>query len=116
MDITTMTQSRNHITEGYRETTGLTESERHRLLMAERRRIAIDILADRPAPVNLKVLAAEVAEREAGVDATSEDAVKRVMTTLHHTHLPRMDAAGVIDYDPSEFRVISATLYLSPVS
>ena len=28
------------------------------------------------------------------------DEINRVEVALHHAHLPKMDAAGVIDYDP----------------
>ena len=77
-------------------TTGLSESERHLLLSAERRRIALSVLEDRADPMDLEALAAAVAAR---ADDDGEDAVDRTMIDLHHSHLPRMDDLGVVDYD-----------------
>ena len=77
----------------------LTVQEHHRLLAAERRRLALDILADETAIVDLEDLAAEIAAREVGPDADGE-AVERVALSLHHVHLPHMADVGVLDYDP----------------
>ena len=85
-------------------TSGLTTSERHALLAAERRRVTLEILAGRTAPVDLEEVATEVAAREDGVDA-SEEATKRVTLSLHHTHLPKMADLGVLKYDPDSHRI-----------
>lgn len=77
---------------------GLTETERHRLLAVERRRIALDVLAERAAPVELSALATEIAAREDGRDVSDEATVKRIKLTLHHTHLPKMESFGVVEY------------------
>lgn len=93
-------------------TTGLSESDRHLLLSAERRRIALSVLAGRDSPMNLEALATAVAAREHGEEAAeeaaetvAEDGVDRTMIDLHHCHLPRLDDLGVIDYDPDARRV-----------
>lgn len=81
-------------------TADLTETEQYRLLTEEQRRLALEVLADRDGgPIELADLAAAIAERERG--AADEAAVERVAVTLHHNHLPRMDALGVLDYDPA---------------
>lgn len=86
--------------DGPTEAAELTEDDRHRLLAAERRRIALDVLAERTVPVDLETLAAAVAARETDdPDEPTGDAVERVAVTLHHAHLPRMADYGVIDYD-----------------
>ena len=81
------------------ETTGLTESERYRLLANERRRIALAVLADRSTPIGLDGLAEEIASIEGDVDAVDEHAVRRVSIALHHNHLPRMADVNLITYD-----------------
>lgn len=80
-------------------TANLTESERHRLLADERRRLALDVLAERATPVELADLADEIAAREDGLDAVDEETLGRVRVSLHHNHLPMMDDLGVADYD-----------------
>lgn len=85
-------------------TSGLTTSERHELLAAERRRVTLDILAGRVAPVDLVEVATEVVTREDGVDA-GEEATKRVTLSLHHIHLPKMADLGVLEYDPDSHRI-----------
>lgn len=84
----------------------LAESDRHRLLMAERRRLALDVLAVRDGPIALADLGREVAARE-NVDAFDEDAVTLVTLSLHHVHLPKMATYGVIDYDRERNRIES---------
>lgn len=53
----------------FAETVELTESERHELLASRQRRLALDRLAERNAPVELADLAAEVAARADEADA-----------------------------------------------
>lgn len=75
---------------------GLSENERHRLLAASERRAVLDVLADRQEPIDLTTLASAVADRVDAPTASSERAVK---ATLHHCHLPKLAAAGVVEYD-----------------
>lgn len=83
----------------------LTESERYRVLEAERRRLILAILAERMTPIDLLELATEIVAREAGPNATDEEAIERVAITLHHTHLPILDEKGVVDYDLRSQRI-----------
>lgn len=99
-----MSQTSNGTVEGSRRTVELTERERHQLLAAERRRAALDVLAGRTTPAALTDVARALAEQEAA-DDPDEAAVERVAVTLHHVHLPRLDAAGVADYDPETRRI-----------
>lgn len=84
---------------------GLTETERHTLLRDERRRLTLDVLAERPATVDLSEVAAEVAAREDGC-AAGEEAVSQIEVALHHTHLPKMDELGVLSYQPETHLVV----------
>lgn len=85
-------------TDGHQEhTRKLTPDDRHQLLAAERRRIVLDAIDDRRRPMNLEALASAVARREG-----DETDPQRVAVSLHHQHLPKMDALGVVEYDPDE--------------
>lgn len=70
----------------------LSESDRHRLLSNARRRRTLDHLAERALPLPLDDLAADLAAAETNRD------VEQVKISLHHHHLPMMDAMGVISY------------------
>lgn len=85
------------------ETSSLSTSERHRLLASTRRRHVLGVLAEEGASVELSALATAVAVRERG---RADDAtVERVTVALHHSHLPRLAAADVLEYDREEQRV-----------
>jgi len=78
------------------EATDLDDSDVHRLLADRQRRTVVTVLRDSTA-VTRSELATAVADRERGDgDATTE----RVETRLHHVHLPVLDEAGVVNYDP----------------
>lgn len=82
----------------------LTASERHAVLASKRRRIVLEVLEDRRLPVTLEDIASAVAELEGDAE---EDIDGRIAISLFHNHLPRMDAAGVLDFDPDAQRVES---------
>jgi hypothetical protein len=77
----------------------LSESDRHRLLASERRRLALSVLSERSSPVALEELADEIARRETDLDENDAESVKRVRTTLHHVHLPKMSDRDLLEYD-----------------
>lgn len=78
----------------------LTEDEHHRLLTAEERRLAIDVLAGQASSIGLEALAVEVATQRESAIAVEDETVEQVALLLHHAHLPKMDDMGVLDYDP----------------
>ena len=88
-------------------TDSLTENDRHRLLASDRRRVALEILAESRVPIDFEGMAAEIAEREAGSETVDEATVERVAVDLHHVHLPLMAELGVVDYDLDSRRVNS---------
>lgn len=80
--------------------TGLSESERHRVLADERRRAALDALAEMGTPTTVEELTCAVAARVArDTDGTPDR--RTVLLTLHHAHLPLLDQVGIVDYDRS---------------
>lgn len=86
----------------------LSETERRRALSAERQRLVFDVLsersaatdpAERPPAVGLDRLAATVARRERRDPRVDSETVRRTEHSLHHIHLPKMAALGLLDYD-----------------
>lgn len=77
-------------------------------LADERRRVVLDCLAGADAPMAVEDLARQVAARRrwgeepAGRSDPPADAVHRVHVSLHHAHLPKLDDAGLVEYDPDE--------------
>lgn len=76
----------------------------------EYRRIILTTLADQRQPIPLTDLAETVAERNRQTPATavSVEAVTRTGTALHHVHLPKVEAAALVEYDP-ERRLVAPT-------
>jgi hypothetical protein len=87
------------------ETARLSESDYHGLLASERRRTVLAILDERPGPIDLDELAEAVVTRGRDADTPGERERERTAVELHHAHLPKMDALGVVDYDPDANRV-----------
>lgn len=88
--------------------TGLTETDRGRLLSVERRQVALTVLADRTPPVGLEELATEVVEREYDTETPSERAVTRAVVSLYRRHLPVLAELDVIDFDRESNRITSS--------
>ncbi|MFC7137780.1 DUF7344 domain-containing protein [Halobaculum litoreum] len=84
-----------------------TTSEYHALLSSERRKFALSVLVDCDGCVSLDDVASEVAamERRDGC-ATDGGDERTVAITLHHIHLPKLDAAGLITYDHDANEVV----------
>ncbi|MFB6167992.1 MAG: hypothetical protein ABEJ43_04010 [Haloferacaceae archaeon] len=71
------------------------------MLSNERRRHVIHCLKQRGERVTMRELSRQVAAWENGVETDDLDYKqrKRVYTSLHQTHLPKLADAGIIDYD-----------------
>lgn len=78
------------------------------LLNDQRRRHAVAVLAEREPPTALRDLAADIAVLEADQNDGSADATDNIALTLHHSHLPKLDDAGVVDYDAEANAVTAA--------
>ena len=84
---------------------GITEQEAFAVLAAPRRREALRYLESVGGEATLQELVDGVAEREGvGPDAPASE-TKRVYVSVYQTHVPRLAAAGVVDYDPESRRV-----------
>lgn len=86
---------------GDAEPEALSESEYHRVLADERRRIAVEVIAEGDRSLTLREVATEVARRE---DVGEED-VANVVISLHHHHLPMLADCGVVEYYPDAHRL-----------
>jgi hypothetical protein len=103
---------------------GLTKSEVFDLLRNQRRRFVLHYLKNNPdGEVTLGTLADQVAAWEYGVapEDVSSTQRKRVYTTLQQSHLPKMDEAGILEFDqdrgtiaPTE-TVSEITIYMEVV-
>ena len=71
------------------------------LLSSERRRRTIDYLRNATGAVELSELAEHIAslENEKPVDELTSSERKRVYVGLYQAHLPKMDSAGVLEFD-----------------
>lgn len=94
-----MKQRQSHATGEFREVADLTETERHRLLASERRRILISILSAHSPPVDLETLAEKIAQRDVIVDTVDDDTVNRIMVVLRHKHLPMLVDMEIVAFD-----------------
>ena len=96
---------------------GLSKSEVFDLLRNQRRRFVLHYLKSNDEAVELGDLATQVAAWEYGVTTqeVSSDQRKRVYTTLQQSHLPKLDEAGIVEFDSSR-GIIRSTDVLSDLS
>ena len=71
-------------------------------LADSRRRTILTVLGNQYHPLSSETLARDVAAREAGTAArdVSRGRVEQVLTSLVHVHLPHLNDAGLVGYDP----------------
>jgi DNA-binding transcriptional ArsR family regulator len=69
-----------------------------------RRQTVLAVLESRSDPLTRTALAAAVATRDAN-GTPAADRVDAVRVELHHVHLPKLDDAGLVDYDPEDDEV-----------
>lgn len=88
----------------------LSKGEVFEVLRNQRRRYVLQYLKQDGRPVELGDLAQQIAawEYETTLEGVTPEQRKRVYTTLQQTHLPKMDAAGILRFDAEE-GVIEAT-------
>ncbi|SFG99094.1 hypothetical protein SAMN04488063_3497 [Halopelagius inordinatus] len=74
----------------------------------EHRRAVVEVLAAEDRPVRLSRLAESVVAemRDDSFGTPSHDDIDCAKLELHHHHLPKLDAAGVLDYDYEESRIV----------
>lgn len=77
----------------------------HAILGDDRRRAAVDAIAEGEPPIGVRELARTISDRErTGASRSPDD----IAATLHHQHLPTLDDAAVIDYDVETNTVTAA--------
>ncbi len=91
--------------------TSLSQDVVFELLSSPRRRYILYYLRQSEEAVELTTLAEQVAawENETDVDNITEQERKRVYVSLYQTHIPRLDEAGVIEYDKDSGMVALAS-------
>jgi hypothetical protein len=82
----------------------LSEDDLFDVLSNRRRRYVIEILEGRTQALELGTMATRIAARENSIEesAVSREERKRVYTALQQSHLPKMDAAGLVDFDKQQ--------------
>ena len=88
--------------------TGLSTDTLFELLKNRRRRDAIDYLTGRDGTATLSDMAEQLAaqENDVSVDAISSKQRKRVYISLYQCHLPKMDRAGIIEFDKNRGTIV----------
>lgn len=82
---------------------GLSQTEVFEILGNDRRRHALHYLLASEEGANIRELSRQLAawENDIPVEEVSSNERRRVYVSLHQTHLPRMDEAGVLNYESS---------------
>ncbi|WP_137286248.1 DUF7344 domain-containing protein [Halorussus salinisoli] len=82
------------------------------LLSDRYRRHTLACLDGLPAPVSLEDLTDQVAGREFQQPPDNVSMIKRtqIATALHHTHLPKLEEAGILVYDDDGGKVTEITI------
>ena len=94
------------------------------MLSNQRRRYVIHFMKRNPGPIRIRDLAQQVAAWENGIEIEelTYKQRKRVYTSLHQTHLPKLNDAGVVEYDRDRGTIALASgaaeldIYLDVVS
>lgn len=91
------------------ETTELPLDSVYGILSESRRRFALYNFLDSD-HANIEGLSLQIAAWEQGVtiDAVSEERKQRVTTSLLHSHLPKLEDHGIVEYDSRTGDVIAA--------
>jgi hypothetical protein len=92
------------------------------VLQNDRRRRVIDELCSHVGQATVRGLSERIAASETGESPPPRKARKSVYSSLVQTHLPKLDARGIVEYDPDRKTVVlddgaeEAKLYLEVVS
>ena len=73
-------------------------------LANERRQIIVSVLRESHQSLSLEQLgkAAVAREQDENIVEISDEIVEKTLISLHHTHLPKLADAGLLEYDPEE--------------
>lgn len=88
----------------------------HALLSNQRRHYVITAISEQESPIALDEFATAVIETETGVRDISAKMTQEIIPELHHEHLPKLDDAGIIDYNAETNTITSIqTEELAPI-
>ncbi|WP_331233389.1 DUF7344 domain-containing protein [Natronorarus salvus] len=81
------------------------EGEIHDILRNDRRRAVITVLDERGGSATIRELSERIATLESNEDPPPRNLRQSVYVSLHQTHLPKLDALDIVDYDTDTKRV-----------
>jgi hypothetical protein len=84
----------------------LSEADIHDILRNDRRRNVINCLQDRGREISLRDLAVHIAEIETSESPPPSNIRDSVYVSLHQTHLPKLDEAGIVTYDSDRKTIV----------
>lgn len=91
---------------------GLSSGEKRSVydaLANPRRRYVLHLLHEAPEPLTLVDLTREVVRWETDPDETVRSATtERVHTSLHHVHVPKLEDAGLVEYNSTRTHLAPA--------
>ena len=82
-----------------RDSYHIQEEKIHHVLSNARRRRTLQLLKKERGGAELRTLAELIAEAESGESPPPRNIQKSVYSSLHQTHLPKLDEHGIVDYD-----------------
>nr|WP_293030462.1 hypothetical protein [Natronococcus sp.] len=76
----------------------------------QHRRIILAVLTEEPRSLTVNDLLEAILKynHQSSVTEVSEEVLTDIRVSLHHTHIPKLESAGVIDYD-SERQLVEPT-------
>lgn len=77
---------------------GLTADELFHILADDRRRATISLLATVEGSVELASLAERILDERGDGQSAEEEQALRVYMSLYHSHIPKMEEAGLVSY------------------
>jgi DNA-binding transcriptional ArsR family regulator len=94
----------------------LSECEIHQILSNPRRRAVLDHLGASPGAISVRDLSEAIAATETGESPAPTRVRESVYTSLHQTHLPKLQELGVVRYDRdrSEIRPLAGVRAVDP--
>lgn len=81
------------------ESTAIDEGDIHDVLRNARRRELISFLGRHDGYATIQDLSEHIARLESGEDPPPQNVRQSVYVSLHQTHLPKLEALGIVEYD-----------------
>lgn len=104
------------------EPSALDEGDVHDILRNDRRREMIAFLSQHDGRTTIRELSEHIATVESDEEPPPRNIRQSVYVSLHQTHLPKLEALGVIDYDTDSKeirireRMAQVEIYMNPAN